>query len=126
MAEADWEAIRPNLKSVAEAADWWEILHGHVEAGGIEEDRPFLAAAADLAESLDWSAEPWRQLTAALRERTGRSGKPLFHPLRRALTGRVRGAVKGVVPARELIGRLRREYEAARRRLLVEPAAVAA
>ena len=36
------------------------------------------------------------------------------------------GAVKGVVPARELIGRLRREYEAARRRLLVTPAAVAA
>nr|MDQ4088296.1 glutamate--tRNA ligase [Pseudomonadota bacterium] len=30
MGEADWAAIRPNLKSVAEAGDWWEILHGHV------------------------------------------------------------------------------------------------
>src|SRR6185503_13152624 len=27
MSAADWDAIRPNLRAVAEAADWWEILH---------------------------------------------------------------------------------------------------
>ena len=55
MGAADWEAIRPNLKTVSEASDWWEILHGHVVAELPDEDRDFLAAAADLAESIDWA-----------------------------------------------------------------------
>jgi glutamyl-tRNA synthetase len=91
MAEADWTAIRPNLKTVAEAAQWWEILHGHVEQRAADEDRAFLAAAAAAAESLDWTESPWPQLVAHLKETTGRAGKPLFHPLRRALTGRDSG-----------------------------------
>jgi glutamyl-tRNA synthetase len=111
MGEADWEAIRPNLKSVAEAADWWEILHGHVEAEVSEEDRDFLAAAAEIAGTIDWTAEPWRQLTAILKERKGRTGKSLFLPLRRALTGRDSGpemaALLPLIGRDEAIARLR-------------------
>jgi glutamyl-tRNA synthetase len=91
MAEADWEAIRPNLAAVAEAGDWWEILHGHVEQAADPSDRPFLAEAVAAADSLDWSAPPWPQLVAALKASSGRSGKALFLPLRRALTGRDSG-----------------------------------
>jgi glutamyl-tRNA synthetase len=91
MTPEDWAAIRPNLRSVAEARDWWEILHGHVEHQAAEEDRDLITAAADSIDSLDWSEAPWSQLIASLKERTGRSGKPLFHPLRRALTGRDSG-----------------------------------
>jgi glutamyl-tRNA synthetase len=91
MDRAGWEALRPNLARVDEAAGWWEILHGHVEQAASAEDRTFLAAAAEAAATLDWSADPWRALTAALKESSGRSGKPLFLPLRRALTGRDSG-----------------------------------
>ncbi|HEX5181870.1 MAG TPA: glutamate--tRNA ligase [Allosphingosinicella sp.] len=91
MGEEDWVAIRPNLRTVSEAADWWRILHGHVETRGAEEDRPVIAAALDAAGEIDWSAEPWRQLVALVKERTGRGGKALFLPLRRALTGRDSG-----------------------------------
>jgi glutamyl-tRNA synthetase len=91
MGPEDWVAIRPNLRTVAEAADWWTILHGHVEAKAAEEDRPVLAAAVEAAAALDWSAEPWRQLVAAVKESTGRGGKALFLPLRHALTGRDSG-----------------------------------
>ena len=77
--------------TVAEAADWWEILHGHVEQAAPEADRDFLAAAAEAAGGLDWSDSPWPQLVARLKETTGRAGKALFHPLRRALTGRDSG-----------------------------------
>lgn len=91
MAEADWAAIRPNLKRVAEAGDWWDILHGHVEQKAAAEDRAFLAAAAEAAEGIDWSEAPWPQLVAKLKDSTGRSGRALFHPLRRALTGRDSG-----------------------------------
>jgi glutamyl-tRNA synthetase len=91
MGPDDWAAIRPNLKSVAEAADWWDILHGHVEAEAAEEDRPLIRAAAEVLEAVDWSEAPWPQLVSRLKEQTGRTGKALFRPLRLALTGRESG-----------------------------------
>jgi glutamyl-tRNA synthetase len=91
MGAEDWHAIRPNLRTVAEAADWWGILHGHVEAKAADEDRPVVAVAAKAAAEVGWTEEPWRQLVALVKERTGLGGKPLFHPLRRALTGRDSG-----------------------------------
>lgn len=103
MSEADWEAIRPNLRSVAEAADWWEILHGHVERAAPEEDRAFLAEAAAIAARLDWGGSPWAALVAELKTKSGRNGKALFHPLRRALTGRDSGPEMAVLLP--LIGR---------------------
>ncbi|MDB5671096.1 MAG: glutamate--tRNA ligase [Alphaproteobacteria bacterium] len=111
MGPEDWAAIRPNLKSVSEASDWWEILHGHVEAEAPEEDRDFLSAAADAAAAIDWAAEPWRQLVAELKQSSGRSGKLLFHPLRRALTGRDSGpemaALLPLIGRDQAIARLR-------------------
>ncbi|MCW3846857.1 glutamate--tRNA ligase [Sphingomonas sp. LB-2] len=87
MGEAAWEAIRPNLATVAEAADWWRVIEGPVESAIAEEDRAFLTEAAALAGGIDWEADPWHALTGALKEATGRKGKPLFLPLRQALTG---------------------------------------
>ncbi len=111
MAEADWAAIRPNLRIVAEAADWWDILHGQVEQKAADEDRSFLAAAAQAAEALDWSEAPWPQLVARLKESSGRAGKSLFHPLRRALTGRDSGpemaALLPLIGRDETLARLR-------------------
>jgi glutamyl-tRNA synthetase len=111
MTPEDWAALRPNLKTVAEAADWWEILHGHVETGAAEEDREFLAAAAQAVGEVDWAEAPWRELTALLKARTGRGGKALFHPLRRALTGRDSGpemaALLPLIGREEAASRLR-------------------
>ena len=42
---------------------------------------------------------PWPALTARLKETSGRAGKALFHPLRRALTGRDSGPGNGGVAA---------------------------
>ena len=101
MSEGDWAAIRPNLRSIAEAADWWEILHGHVAEPAAEEDRAFLARAADAAAAIDWADAPWAALTGQLKAE--RSGRSLFHPLRRALTGRDSGPEMAVLLP--LIGR---------------------
>lgn len=87
-----WAAIAPNLITIAEAGDWLPVLAGDVPAPELpEEDCAFLAIAAEEAASLDWSTEPWRALTDALKARTGRKGKPLFLPLRRVLTGHDHG-----------------------------------
>ncbi|PTQ13347.1 glutamate--tRNA ligase [Sphingomonas oleivorans] len=88
MDAAAWAAIRPNIATVAEAADWWRVIEGPIDPPPApEEDRAYLAIAAEIAAGIDWSANPWAALTAALKERSGRKGKPLFLPLRRALTG---------------------------------------
>jgi glutamyl-tRNA synthetase len=111
MGEADWAAIRPNLGSVAEAADWWEILHGHVERGAPDEDRDLLAAAAAAAAEIDWRESPWPQLVTRLKAASGRTGKALFLPIRRALTGRDSGpemaALLPLIGRDETLARLR-------------------
>ncbi|MFN4356926.1 glutamate--tRNA ligase [Sphingopyxis alaskensis] len=90
--EARWKAIRPNLTTVAEAADWLAVFDGPFVPTETEAaDRPVLRAAAKAALDIDWSADPWHALTAAVKEATGAKGRALFLPLRRALTGRDHG-----------------------------------
>ncbi|MFC3439958.1 glutamate--tRNA ligase [Sphingobium rhizovicinum] len=86
--EAAWDAIRPNLETVAGVADWWRIVTGPIDAPAVaDEDRDFLASAHRILSDLAFDADIWRTLTGALKDETGRKGKTLFLPLRRALTG---------------------------------------
>ena len=102
---AAWEAIRPNLTTIAGAADWWHVVEGPISVAIDPEDREFLAAAHRLAGEIDWTGDPWHALTGALKEATGRKGKQLFLPLRRALTGMDHGPdMAALLP---LIGRCR-------------------
>ena len=110
MSAADWAAIRPNLRNVAEAADWWEILHGHVaRRGRARRTATSSPRAAEAAAAIDWSDAPWPQLVARLKAE--RSGKALFQPLRRALTGRDSGPEMAVllplIGREEAVARLR-------------------
>lgn len=89
MDRAAWDAIRPNISGLADVAHWWSIVVGPVEPVVSEPD--YLAEAADVAATIDWSDNPWRQMTEALKARTGRKGKALFLPLRQALTGEDHG-----------------------------------
>lgn len=110
MGAAEWAAVRPNLSTVAEAADWWQVIEGPIATAGAGPDHDpdnadFLAAAARIAAAMTWADDPWPALTARLKAETGRSGKALFLPLRRALTGRDHGPdMKALLP---LIGRER-------------------
>ncbi len=87
MGAAAWNAIRPNLMRLSDAQTWWQVIEGPVAGSAAPEDSEFLRAAARIAATLDWAADPWHALTAALKAEPGRSGKALFLPLRRALTG---------------------------------------
>lgn len=112
MGEAAWEAIRPNLAHIDEAAGWWQVVTGPVIAPEFDDEtRAFLRQAADVAAGLDWSADPWRALTAALKDSTGRKGKALFLPLRQALTGQDHGpemaALLPLIAQDEAVRRLR-------------------
>lgn len=104
MDEAGWEAIRPNLATLAEAADWWAVVKGPIAPPVFDEEtRAFLAVAVTALAALSWDAGIWQALTHALKEATGRKGKELFLPLRQALTGMDHGPdMKALLP---LIGR---------------------
>lgn len=105
MDAAAWEAVRPNLSHVAEAADWWRVVTGPVGSAELsDEDRAYLTEATAVLEE-SWGENPWQALTGALKARTGRKGKPLFLPLRLALTGMDHGPDMGALLP--LIGRER-------------------
>jgi glutamyl-tRNA synthetase len=105
MDEAAWLAIRPNLSTVAEAADWWRVVEGPIVPAVAAEDRAYLAEAHAAAAAIDWAGDPWHALTDRLKAETGRKGRALFLPLRRALTGQDHGPdMAALLP---LIGRER-------------------
>ncbi len=88
MTEAGWLAIRPNIETVSQTAQWWTIVTGpFTPSAAAEEDLDFLRSAIAALEDATFDDAIWQSLTGTLKEKTGRKGKPLFLPLRRALTG---------------------------------------
>jgi glutamyl-tRNA synthetase len=106
-----WAAIRPNLNVLADSADWWAVVQGSIDPQAADEDRAFLAQAAEIAAGLDWADGPWKALTSALGPASDRKGKSLFLPLRLALTGREHGpdmnAMLGLIGKEKAVARLR-------------------
>lgn len=88
--KAFWDVVRVNLTTLADVQEWYDITFGEAEPDIAGEDREFCEAAAALLPN-KLSEESWVILTGALKEQTGRKGKGLFLPLRKALTGKNRG-----------------------------------
>jgi glutamyl-tRNA synthetase len=100
-----WEAVRPNLERVADAAYWWRVCAGEIAPMLALEDAEFLAKAAELLPPELFDATTWKSWTDRVAAATGRKGRALFHPLRLALTAREQGPeLRALLP---LIGRER-------------------
>lgn len=102
--EAFWNCVRGNIDKVNDAAFWWNKVENAVPV--IEDDdREFIAAARDMLPEGELTVDSWSHWTSALKEATGRKGKGLFMPLRKALTGESHGPeLAGLLP---IIGRER-------------------
>ncbi len=85
--EAFWLAVRGNIEKLADAEQWAAVIEGPVTPVVADEDRDFLAAARAALPAEPWDASTWKAWTEAVKTATGRKGKPLFMPLRLALTG---------------------------------------
>lgn len=98
-----WEAVRPNLERLADAADWYAVCYGQITPVIVDAD--LVSEAAALLPPEPWTDETWSNWTAAVKAATGRKGKDLFLPLRLALTGASHGPeLRILLP---LIGRQR-------------------
>jgi glutamyl-tRNA synthetase len=94
---AFWAAVRGNLTTFADAAEWWEIAAGRVTP--VIEDPDYCERAAELLPAAPWDEATWGVWTNAIKAATGAKGRALFHPLRLALTGREQGPeLKALLP----------------------------
>ena len=88
---AAWEIVRANLATFADIGEWAAVLAGDAPRIAQPDDADFLSAARELLPAEPWDETTWSAWTSALKDKTGRKGKALFHPLRVALTGREDG-----------------------------------
>lgn len=91
MDEQFWLSVRGNLKSLDDAKIWHEVIHTNPTAEISAEDKAFLAQAAGLLPPEPWGENVWEQWIESVKQASGRKGKPLFMPLRLALTGMEHG-----------------------------------
>ncbi|MEM1235144.1 MAG: glutamate--tRNA ligase [Pseudomonadota bacterium] len=85
-----WDAIRENITTLHDLEAWWKMLRDGAEPLIDEEDRDFVASAMAILPP-DRGPETWSQWTSEVKAVTGRKGKGLFQPLRKALTGQTHG-----------------------------------
>ena len=86
---AVWEAVKGNIARFEDFAHWIDMIDKPIRP--VIEDADYCARAAELMPEGDLGEESWKAWTAALKAETGRKGKALFMPLRKALTGREHG-----------------------------------
>ncbi|MEM6667694.1 MAG: glutamate--tRNA ligase [Pseudomonadota bacterium] len=91
VSEALWSAVRGNLERLEEASEWAQLVENGAEPVIAEEDAEFVAQAMALLPERPWDETTWKSWTDAVKSASGRKGKALFMPLRKALTGRERG-----------------------------------
>ena len=103
LGEAFWLAVRENLVKFVDVVDWVKVVRDDGVSRRDPADTDFLAEAARLLPEEPWTEETWGVWTKAVQADTGRKGKMLFLPLRRAITGLDHGPeMKRLLP---IIGR---------------------
>ena len=103
-AEGFWRVAKDNITVLDDLAGWWSLFRDGAEPLIDDEDRDFVAQAMTLLPARPWTPETWGQWTAAVKEATGRKGKVLFMPLRKALTGQAHGPdMADVMPLLETV-----------------------
>ena len=104
LAESFWNVTRENITTRKDLAGWWALYRDGAEPLIDDEDAEFVAKALELLPDGPYNSDSWGEWTAVVKEATGRKGKGLFMPLRKALTGQERGPdMRDVMPLLQTI-----------------------
>lgn len=108
LAERFWRVASQNITTLDDLAGWWDIFANGATPQIDPEDADFIAQAMTLLPPPPYTDATWAEFTSAVKDATGRKGKGLFMPLRKALTGQAHGPdmsdvmpLLQVVPARD-------------------------
>jgi glutamyl-tRNA synthetase len=91
LAEPFWAMARDNISTLDDLEPWWLLCRDGAEPMIDEDDQEFVAQAMALLPDQPFDAVTWSTWTADVKQATGRKGRGLFMPLRKALTGQERG-----------------------------------
>jgi len=86
-----WEVTRENITTLRDLEAWWLMCRDGAEPVIEDEDREFVAEAMALLPEGPYDRDSWGSWTTAVKDATGRKGRGLFMPLRKALTGQAHG-----------------------------------
>ena len=91
LAERFWDVTRENITIRKDLEQWWDMFQNGADPVIDDEDRDFVAQALTLLPDGPFDGDTWKTWTTAVKDATGRKGKNLFMPLRKALTGQAHG-----------------------------------
>ena len=104
LAERFWRVASQNITRLEDLAGWWEIFSKGAEPQVDPEDADFIAQAMTLLPPPPYGDASWSEFTNAVKAATGRKGKALFMPLRKALTGQAHGPdMSDVMPLLQVV-----------------------
>lgn len=86
-----WRVAKENITVLNDLEGWWQLFRDGAEPLIDDEDREFVAQAVAMLPAMPFGPDTWKDWTGAVKEATGRKGKGLFMPLRKALTGQAHG-----------------------------------
>lgn len=90
-AEAFWLMARDNITVLDDLEPWWALCRDGAEPLIASEDAEFIQQAMAMLPDGPLGPQSWSAWTGAVKEATGRKGRGLFMPLRKALTGQEKG-----------------------------------
>lgn len=86
-----WDVARENITVLSDLSEWAELAQNGADPLIDAGDEDFIAQAMAMLPSGPYTDATWGEWTSAVKDATGRKGKGLFMPLRKAVTGRERG-----------------------------------
>jgi len=87
LAPAFWGVAKENVTKRADVDAWWALCRDGAQPAVAPEDVEFIAEAFKLLPPPPYGPGAWADWTNAVKAATGRKGKGLFMPLRKAVTG---------------------------------------
>ena len=96
-AETFWNAVRGNILTLKDLDGWWGLIQKGADPKIDDEDQEFVSRAIALLPDRPFDNQTWSTWTQEVKVATGRKGKSLFMPLRKALTGMSHGPDMGTL-----------------------------
>lgn len=94
-AEQFWKVASQNIDKLSDLDHWADLCLNGAEPVIDAEDADFVRDALAVLPAQPFTATTWKEWTGAVKEASGRKGKGLFMPLRKALTGQEHGPDMG-------------------------------